>query len=71
MHKELTNRKIRYTKKKDVLRWGYTPRGIFTTKEAYTLMLQTWNQLTPPGHAYGPPKYGPKFLHSPGCFIIK
>jgi len=41
MDTELNNRKITYSDKKDILRRGYTPQGIFSTKEAYGLMIQT------------------------------
>eukprot|EP00253_Pinus_taeda_P018592 PITA_18592 len=47
LHKELTSRKIRCTTGKDVMRWGYTPRGNYTTKEAYKLMLQTQELVDP------------------------
>lgn len=47
LHKELTNRKIRCNTGKDVLRWGYTPRGTYKTKEAYKLMLQTQELVDP------------------------
>lgn len=41
LHKELTNRKIKVNTGSDVLRWGYTPKGTYTTKEAYQIMSQT------------------------------
>lgn len=56
MHTELTNRKIRYLDKKDILRWGYIPRGILITKEAHGLMIQAqvrvdpvWDRIWIPG----------------------
>jgi ribonuclease HI len=36
-HAHANNRKIRYQEGPDILRWGYTPAGIFTIKEACTL----------------------------------
>lgn len=52
LHKELTNRRIKVNTRNDVLIWGYTPKGIYTTKEAYQLMFQTqeptdpaWNRI--------------------------
>jgi len=38
--KELSNRNIRYLEKKDVLRWGYEARGMFTTHEAYNIIIK-------------------------------
>jgi hypothetical protein len=32
-----TQRRIRKSTDPDILRWGYTPHGIFTLKEGYTL----------------------------------
>eukprot|EP00253_Pinus_taeda_P009416 PITA_09416 len=40
LERELEKRRIRYSEGKDILRWGYTPRGSFTTKEAYKLKCQ-------------------------------
>jgi len=34
---ELNYRRIKYSNQQDKLRWGHTPRGIFTTKEAHQL----------------------------------
>lgn len=44
---ELTNRKIRFSSKKDILRWGYTPRGIFTIKGAYNLLISNQDSKDP------------------------
>ena len=37
IEQELANRKIRQSNQQDKLRWGYTTKGIFTTKEAHLL----------------------------------
>lgn len=34
---ELTYRRIQYSTQQDQLRWGHTPKGTFTTKEAHQL----------------------------------
>lgn len=56
LQKELTSRRIRFNTGSDVLRWGYTLKGIYTTKEAYQLMFQTqestdstWNRICTTG----------------------
>lgn len=36
---ELMNKKIHFSDKKDILHWGYRPRGTFTTKEAYNILM--------------------------------
>lgn len=52
---ELSNRKICYSDKKDIIRWGYEARGTFTTKEAYNLIIRNqivkdplWNKVWTP-----------------------
>lgn len=52
IHKEITNRKIEVNTGNDVLRWGYIPRGTYTTKETYQIMSDsqdpidpTWNRI--------------------------
>eukprot|EP00253_Pinus_taeda_P019463 PITA_19463 len=47
IHKELTNRKIKVNTGSDVLRWGYTPRGTYTTKEAYEIMSHSQDPIDP------------------------
>ena len=42
---ELSKRKIRCDEREDVLRWGYQPKGAFTTSEAYKLIC---NDSAPP-----------------------
>jgi len=37
---ELKLRKIKLSDQKDRLRWGYTTKGLFTTKEAYQILYQ-------------------------------
>eukprot|EP00253_Pinus_taeda_P016597 PITA_16597 len=37
IEQELSHRKIKTSNKQDRLRWGHTTKGVFTTKEAYTL----------------------------------
>eukprot|EP00253_Pinus_taeda_P033291 PITA_33291 len=53
---ELQNRPIRCSEDKDILYWGYTPRGSFTTKEAYKLLCldsdppnPIWSRIWTPG----------------------
>lgn len=54
---ELNQRKIRFATQEDRLRRGYTPRGSFTTKEAYRLLFpfahahkdNIWTQIWQPG----------------------
>lgn len=49
-------RKIKYSNQKDKLQWEYTPKGMFTTKEAYQLLYQPtqiakdqlWDQVWQP-----------------------
>jgi len=47
LHKDLTNRRIRVHTESDVLRWGYTLKGTYSTKEAYQLMFQTQEPIDP------------------------
>lgn len=37
LERELLHRRIRHTEGNDLLRWGYNPRGTFTTQEAYKI----------------------------------
>eukprot|EP00253_Pinus_taeda_P021563 PITA_21563 len=53
---ELQKRMLRYNEGEDLLRWGYTPRGSFTTKEAYRIQNQDekppdpiWGWIWTPG----------------------
>ena len=56
LDQELNLRKIRHSDQMDKIRWGYTPRGMFTTKEAYRLLYQPeqpfkdqiWDQIWQP-----------------------
>lgn len=41
LEKELRKRSIRYDESKDILRWGYQPKGAFTTSEAYKIICNT------------------------------
>eukprot|EP00253_Pinus_taeda_P007598 PITA_07598 len=52
---ELTKRKIQFSEKKDVLRWGYEERGTYSTREAYNLFIKDqtrpdklWNKIWDP-----------------------
>jgi len=52
---ELSNRKICYFDKKDIIRWGYEARGTFTTHEAYNIIITNhtvkdplWNKVWAP-----------------------
>jgi len=47
LHKELTSRRIRVHTGSNFLRWGYTPKGTYTTKEAYQIMCQTQEPIDP------------------------
>ena len=38
LNSELKTRWIRISNNMDILRWGYTPRGTFSTKEAYKII---------------------------------
>eukprot|EP00253_Pinus_taeda_P028396 PITA_28396 len=56
LERELQKRQIRYSEGKDILRWGYTPRGSFTMKEAYQIKSQDsvpqdpiWGRIWTPG----------------------
>lgn len=56
LERELQKRRIRYTEGQDLLRWGYTQRGSFTTKEAYKIKFQDdasqdpiWGRVWTPG----------------------
>ena len=49
---ELSNRKICYSDKKDIIIWGYEVRGTFTTQEAYNVIIRNqivkdplWNKV--------------------------
>lgn len=54
---KLNNRRIKCSDQQDKLRWGHTPRGMFTTKEAYQLRYsasqtdkdQLWDRVCQPG----------------------
>lgn len=37
LERELLHRRIRHTEGNDLRRWGYSPRGTFTTQEAYKI----------------------------------
>ena len=37
---KLKLRKIKISDQKDKVHWGYTPKGMFTTKEAYQFLFQ-------------------------------
>eukprot|EP00253_Pinus_taeda_P030690 PITA_30690 len=50
LHKELTSRRIKVHTGSNVLRWGYTPKGTYTTKEAYQIMCQTQEPIDPAWH---------------------
>ena len=46
---------MRYSDKKDVLRWGYEARGTFTMHEAYNIIIKDhaikdplWNKIWAP-----------------------
>lgn len=53
---ELNLRKIKLSNQKDCLRWGYTTKGMFTTKESYQILHhpiqinkdQLWDQVWQP-----------------------
>eukprot|EP00253_Pinus_taeda_P023386 PITA_23386 len=53
IEQELSHRKIKHSNQQDKLRWGYTTKGTFTTKEAYILRYahgltdkdQLWNHI--------------------------
>lgn len=45
LEKELCERRIRHSEDRDILRWGYMPKGTFTMSEAYKIMC---GDLTPP-----------------------
>eukprot|EP00253_Pinus_taeda_P025694 PITA_25694 len=38
LEKELRKRSIRHSEGRDILQWGYKPKGTFTTSEAYKIM---------------------------------
>jgi len=40
LDKELSNREICHSDKKDIIRWGYETRGTFTSQEAYHIILR-------------------------------
>ena len=50
---ELKNHKIKHTTGTDILRWGHEPKGTFTTKESYHLLVHNgdnpqdpnWNKI--------------------------
>ena len=57
LNKELQRRQIRSSDDPDILRWGHTTKGMFSTKEAYSLMYPSplprdtlwqmiWNPIT-------------------------
>eukprot|EP00253_Pinus_taeda_P031999 PITA_31999 len=58
--KELSNRKIRYSEKKDVLRWGYEAKGMFTTHEAYNIIIKESALKDPLWTAIWAPNLWPK-----------
>jgi len=57
---ELTNRRIKYSEEKDILRWGYKPRGTFTTQEAYNLIINAPANKDPLWDKVWHPKIWPK-----------
>lgn len=44
---ELAKRKIQYSEEKDILRWGYEERGIYSTREAYNILVKDQIRLDP------------------------
>ena len=47
INSELQNRRIKLSDSRDILRWGYTPKGSFSTKEAYKIMCNDPIPLDP------------------------
>jgi len=50
LERELQNRHIRHSEGKDILRWGYKPKGAFTTSKVYKLIN---SNLSPPDLLWG------------------
>jgi len=55
LEKELSNRKIHYSDKRDKIKWGYKAKGTFSTQEAHHLTISTqivkdplWNKVWAP-----------------------
>lgn len=47
---ELSKRKIRWNESKDILRWGYQPKGAYTTLEAHKIMCKDSDPQEPIWH---------------------
>eukprot|EP00253_Pinus_taeda_P020218 PITA_20218 len=60
IEQELNQRKIKQSDQQGKLRWGHTPKGMFTTKEAHHLRYtptqankdKLWDQVWQPGFSY-------------------
>lgn len=68
METQLSNRKICYSDKKDIIRWGYEARGAFTSQEAYNIIIRNHIVKDLYGTKYGLPPYGQKYPLSSGCY---
>lgn len=68
---ELMNRNIQFSDKKDILRWGYTPRGTFSRKEACNLLIGHQDKKTHYGRKSGPRLYDPKSQCFYGYYVKK
>ena len=57
---ELSNRKICYSDKKDIIIWGYEARGTFTTHEEYNIIIRNHTVKDPLWNKFWPPTIWPK-----------
>jgi hypothetical protein len=48
---DVSNQKIRISQVNDKLRWGYSPRGTFTVKESYQILIPPMPDPPDPGWA--------------------